>query len=162
MRLGLMVLAILFSLQCFAAHQVVPKWGFDENVLSKTSGDQLGGLEYLWSPWDGSLLLKMESGVWVAKGEGERSSFYAAPAIGYRLNNGWGPFFESYLGAGYISAVDAKLGGHVQLFSDMNFGVMDAKGWGLSVGFKHISNFGLKLPNEGRDFLAVRLLIPIK
>lgn len=71
-----------------------------------------------------------------------------------------GAFYAgAFFGAGGISKTDTLLSSHFQFFHDLELGFRDAVGTGMAFGWSHISNAGLSLPNHGRDFLCVRLLL---
>lgn len=143
---------------------VVPKWGFEKNILARGAGggERLLGLEYLHA-LGSSALLKADAGGWFPRNPDEqrRTSAFASLSFGYRVSLTWGPYAEAFFGPGWIQHTDAQLGSHYQFFHDVNLGFLH-DGWGIGLGFKHISNAGLKLPNQGRDFLSARFLIPLR
>jgi len=85
---------------------------------------------------------------------GRRSGLFMGATIGPQMQ--LGPVRTRYLwGVAYISQTDALLSSNMQFTHDLSLGLNDLKS-GISLGYKHISNAGLKLPNRGRDFLTLR------
>lgn len=85
---------------------------------------------------------------------GRRSGLFANYTIGPKMQ--LGPVQTRYLwGVGYLSHTDQLLSSHFQFTHDLTFGLYDPKS-GLSLGYKHISNAGITLPNRGRDFITLR------
>ena len=58
----------------------------------------------------------------------------------------------AFFGPALISATDTQLSTNFQFATDIGFGVRDRETF-MSVGYGHISNAGIKLPNKGRDYL---------
>ena len=141
--------------------QLVPKYGFEKNIVKEGigSGERLWGLEYIY-PIGDHMKLKADGGVWIARQAGRKTSVYFAPAWGYRIVPFKGIYVEAYIGVGLISRPDSQLGGHFQIFHDVNFGFSQG-GWGLGLGFKHISSAGIYSPNKGRDFLGPRFMMDL-
>lgn len=156
------VLSLLLLLTGSAqAGQFVPKWSFEKNVVvhGAGTGERLYGVEYL-QPISSNMLLKVEGGGWIARQADRKSSLFASAAWGYRVAAPWGMFAEAYLGPGLIQYTDSQLGGHFQIFHSINLGWLQ-DGWGLGLGFTHISNAGLTQVNRGRDFAGFRFIIPL-
>lgn len=85
---------------------------------------------------------------------GRRSGVFVGATIGPEMR--LGALRTRYLwGVAYISHTDALLSSNMQFTHDLTLGLNDLKS-GLSLGYKHISNAGLKLPNRGRDFITLR------
>ena len=83
-----------------------------------------------------------------------RSSVFASYGVGTKMQ--LGPVQTRYVwGVGYLSHPDGLLSSHFQFTHDLTFGLYDRKS-GLSLGYKHISNAGITLPNRGRDFITLR------
>jgi hypothetical protein len=145
------------------AAQVVPKWGFEKNIISEGTGsaERTYGLEYLHPIGAAKAMhLKAEVGAWWARQAGRSSSFYTSAQWGYRVAMPWGLFVEAYVGPGWVAITDDRNSSHVNIFHDVGIGWLQ-HGWGLGLGFKHISNAGVVPPNLGRDFGSVRFIIPL-
>lgn len=85
---------------------------------------------------------------------GRRSGAFASYSVGTKMQ--LGPVQTRYAwGMGYLSHTDGLLSSHFQFTHDLTFGLYDRK-TGLSLGYKHISNAGITLPNRGRDFITLR------
>jgi hypothetical protein len=85
---------------------------------------------------------------------GRRSSVFGSASVGPKMT--LGSVQTRFLwGVAYISAPDSVLGSHFQFKHDLTLGLYDLRS-GLSVGYNHISNAGLVLPNRGRDFITLR------
>lgn len=88
------------------------------------------------------------------QGLGRRSGAFASYGIGTKMQ--LGPVQTRYVwGVGYLSHPDQLLSSHLQFSHDLTLGLYDLKS-GLSLGYKHISNAGITLPNRGRDFITLR------
>jgi len=104
------------------------------------------------SPW----VTKAEIGVIADMKQdlGRRSGVFASYSIGPKMQ--LGPVQTRYMwGVGYLSHPDQLLSSRFQFTHDLTFGLYDRKS-GLSLGYKHISNAGITLPNRGRDFLTLQ------
>ena len=163
LALWFLTLVILLAFMAVNAHcgQIVPKWGFEKNVIAQGAGggERMYGIEYI-HPIKDSMFLKGDTGGWISRQDDRRSSPYASFQWGYRVQMTWGLFFEAAVGPGYVHALDARSSSHVNIFHDLGVGWLQ-NGYGLGLGFKHISNAGIVPPNLGRDFLGVRFLIPL-
>lgn len=85
---------------------------------------------------------------------GRRSGLFLGTTVGPKMQ--LGPVQTRYLwGVAWISTTDALLSSHMQFTHDLTLGLYDRKS-GLSLGYKHISNAGITLPNRGRDFVTLR------
>lgn len=156
------ILTLLLTLPVHAG-QLVPKYALEKNASVEGAGnaERLYGLEYL-HPMGQAMRLKAEFGGWVSRQEDRSSMVYSAVSWGYKVHLPVGLFFEAFVGPGWNSQADSRTGSRFNIHHDLGVGWMDANGWGLGVGFKHISNGGFfPGPNLGRDFLGVRFLIPI-
>lgn len=102
---------------------------------------------------------------WVSQGEigvisdmkqglGRNSGLFVSYVAGPKMQ--LGPVQTRYLwGVGYLSHPDSLLSSRFQFTHDLTIGLYDLKS-GLSLGYKHISNAGITLPNRGRDFVTLR------
>jgi len=88
------------------------------------------------------------------QGLGRNSGLFVSYAAGPKMQ--LGPVQTRYLwGVGYLSHPDQLLSSHFQFTHDLTIGLYDRTS-GLSLGYKHISNAGITLPNRGRDFVTLR------
>lgn len=103
---------------------------------------------------------KLETGLWADSGGSNRSSAgFGAASLG--LEPHLGVFYiHSFWGLAFITDTDSMLSTHYQFMQDLGLGVGDNRGIRVGVGYKHISNAGIKSPNRGRDFLYINLQIP--
>lgn len=157
--------ALMFlSAQNAQASHLVFKWGFEKVIFQEgMNAERVYGLEYLHpiGPTK-SMHLKAEGGHWFARQEGRVSSPYVSLQWGYRVHMESGLYFEAFVGPGYVWKLDTQLSSKGEIFHDVNAGFLDKDGWGLGLGFKHISNAGIVPPNRGRDFLpTVRFMFPL-
>jgi len=103
-------------------------------------------------PWASQVELGVISDM--RESQGRRSGLFASYAVGPKMQ--LGPVQTRYLwGVGYLSHPDSLLSSHLQFTHDLTIGLYDRKS-GLSLGYKHISNAGITLPNRGRDFITLR------
>lgn len=89
--------------------------------------------------------------------EGRKSMFFGSTGPGFEVNlapveirSGWG------LAA--ISNPDTQLGGMFpQFHGDFSIGLRDVKGDGIAIQYNHISSAGIVTPNQGKDFILLKL-----
>lgn len=156
MRAILAVLAILISTNA-TADAVLFRYGLGFNAPGQQGRGEIKffsiGLETDHkAPW----VTMTELGVIADQKDylGRRSGLYLATAVGSKMQ--LGPIQTRYLwGVAYISHTDQLLSSNMQFTHDLTFGAYDLKS-GLSLGYKHISNAGIVLPNRGRDFVTLR------
>jgi hypothetical protein len=152
----LLLCSIFLSTQCFA-DAIIFRYG-----LGFGAPNQAGRGEIKWF----SLGIEQEKPApWVTKAEigvisdmkqdiGRRSGLFASWSAGPKMQ--LGPVQTRYLwGVGYLSHPDQLLSSRFQFTHDLIIGLYDRKS-GLSLGYKHISNAGITLPNRGRDFLTLQ------
>lgn len=155
--LGLLLLWPWYS----HADQIVPRYGLEKNLITRGAGksDRLWGVEYL-KETNSAHLFKLDLGTYLVSAPGRKDSFYGALSWGYRVHLPLGLFASAFFGPGFITHPDTQLGGRFQFFHDVNVGVMQ-DGFGMGLGFRHLSSAGLNRPNIGRDFLCMRFLIKL-
>jgi hypothetical protein len=159
----ILAVAVLASAPARAA-ELVPKYGFEKAALTDGASvsDRMYALELsraIGAPR--AMRLKAELGGWIARAPGRESAQYLSAQWGYRAEMASGLYFEAYIGPGYVTRLDTELGSHAEIFHDVNAGFIDAHGFGLAFGYKHISNGGYRQPNRGRDFGQMRFVIPL-
>ena len=113
-----------------------------------------------WPLWK-SLKHQFEMGAYLdtQKQLGRKSAYYAAYQVGPHMSLGYF-YAEMLTGVGFISHPDTILGGPFQFFHDLGVGLRDEDGFGIGVGYKHISSAGLETPNLGRDLIYLKVTIP--
>jgi hypothetical protein len=103
---------------------------------------------------------KWEVGFWSdAVGKGRKSSGFGGWSLGLEPKLGY-LYAHSFWGVIGITNTDTMLSTNYQFMQDLGIGFRDERGISLGVGYKHISNAGIKQPNRGRDFFFVQLQIP--
>lgn len=110
-------------------------------------------------PLYGKLWNRVGYGHWFEAGDG-KSGGVAAYSLGTRIEAD--PLFaDLYWGVGYATNPDnVYLSGHLQFVNDLAVGVM-RDGVGVGAGYRHVSNAGIKTPNQGRDFFLLQVRFPI-
>lgn len=104
---------------------------------------------------------KWEVGMWSDQhGDGRKSSGFGGWSMGVEPKIGTF-YVHSFWGVIGITTTDSMLGSNLQFMQDLGMGVRDARGVGIGVGYKHISDAGIKMPNKGRDFFFAQLQIPL-
>ncbi len=95
-----------------------------------------------------------------ADGNVRKSSALATGSVGFEVEHSF--FYASvFWGLGFISTPDKQLSSVFEFNQDLSVGFRDSRGTSIALNYKHLSNAGITLPNEGRDFLMVRLQIPL-
>lgn len=84
---------------------------------------------------------------------GRKQAGAISAQIGAKPGPVTGVYGYAFVGPCLISATDTELSTHLQFATDIGFGVRDRDTF-MSVGYGHISNAGIKLPNAGRDYLS--------
>jgi hypothetical protein len=74
-------------------------------------------------------------------------------SYGVELKDQW--YFRALVGMGLVPKRGARLGGNFQFTQEIEIGHNY-----VGLGYKHISNAGIKKPNLGRDFLQMSINIP--
>lgn len=103
---------------------------------------------------------KIEGGAWVDNASGMSNSLYISYSLGLRVDSGKA-FAEWFFGPTLISSPDNNLGGTFQFNHDLFFGLRDKQGYSVGLGIKHISSAGIEIPNLGRDFILIRIGVPL-
>ncbi len=85
-------------------------------------------------------------------GEGRKGSAIGKLQVGVKPGPATGVYGFGFFGPAGITATDALLGSHLQFATDVGVGVRDMNTF-INVGYTHVSNAGIKLPNKGRDYL---------
>lgn len=110
----------------------------------------------------GSLLAhQWEVGGWVdnSSDQTRKGSGFGSYAFGVNVNAGY-LYAQSLWGVCAITTRDSYLGGNLQFNQDLSVGLRDSRGVMVGANYKHISSAGIFMPNQGRDFLLIRLAIP--
>lgn len=95
----------------------------------------------------------MELGGYVDNGgNGRRGAGVGKAQVGVKPGPVTGLYGFGFFGPCGITTTDTQLGSNYQFATDVGVGIRDSMTF-MSVGFSHISNAGLKLPNRGKDFL---------
>lgn len=70
----------------------------------------------------------------------------------------YGPvYIYFYQSVGLLSHTDNYLSTHFQFFEDVGIGFRGKDRTFIGIGYKHISNGGIKLPNKGKDLIGLHL-----
>lgn len=108
-------------------------------------------------PHTGLIQKRIDVGGWISD---PSSSFYSTLQIGTTASNS--VFYaEVFSGPALISNTDNRLSTVLQFKHDIGIGVVGKDKVGIGINYSHLSNAGIKLPNAGRDFILVKLTIPI-
>lgn len=95
----------------------------------------------------------LEVGGWVDNGgHGRSHSAIGKLQFGVKPGPTTGIYGYGFVGPAWITQTDSQLGSTLQFATDIGLGVRDNTTF-ISVGYSHISNAGIKLPNHGRDYL---------
>jgi hypothetical protein len=78
-------------------------------------------------------------------------------SIGVNTESNSGFFLKVFFGPSLISQGDSRLSGNFQFNNDLELGIKGFNDFSIGLDFKHISNAGLVPPNQGRDFLLLKL-----
>ena len=115
----------------------------------------LGLSESITSLWD----YQFEVGTFTNLTNG--SLLYWSLEVGPTLD--FGAFYTKFLtGPAMISYTNQYLNTAVQISSDLEMGLKDRRDITMGLGYKHFSNAGITSPNLGRDFLYLKLSIPLR
>lgn len=102
-----------------------------------------------------------ELGGYVDKvGPGRSSAAMGKLQIGVKPGPATGLYGYGFFGPCLISAADTQLGSNYQFATDVGLGIRDSMTF-MNIGYGHISNAGLKLPNHGRDYMLFSVGISI-
>lgn len=93
------------------------------------------------------------------QGEGRKSAAFANAALGLSIIKET-LYTRFFFGPALISDTDTRLSTHYQFNTDAEIGIRDERDVAMGIGYKHMSNAGIKLPNAGRDFIFIKLAIP--
>jgi len=111
--------------------------------------------------WLGALLTQYEGGIWTDSRSdlGRSGSGYFGISVGLDVQAGY-IYSQALWGVAGISHIDSMLGGHLQFNNDLGLGIRDCNGYSIGMNYKHISSAGIFTPNQGRDFLMIKMGIP--
>lgn len=160
---AIVAFCMVLACQPARAMQIVPRWALEKNASNVGAGnaERLYSLEALF-PISDAQRLKVEGGGWLSRQSDRQSMYFISASWGYRAQLPLGGvFFEAFVGPAWVSRLDARQSSHIQIKHDLGVGWTDAKGWGLGLGYSHLSNAGIAPPNLGRDFLGMRFLLPL-
>jgi len=102
-----------------------------------------------------------EVGGYVDNGGGGRSGAGIVKVqFGVKPGQHSGLYGFGFVGPCVITATDTQLSTHTQFATDIGLGVRDMDTF-MSVGYSHISNAGIALPNKGRDYLLFSVGVSI-
>jgi len=109
----------------------------------------------------GAFAYQLEGGFWTdsRKDLGRTGSAFASSSLGLNIEAGYF-YTHAFCGPAVITDKDSMLGGHFQFNNDIGLGVKDKDGYSMGVNYKHISSAGIFTPNQGRDFLTIKLGVP--
>lgn len=122
-----------------------PAWG---NVKFLEAGFQ----DYIVGPW----VYTLSGGFWSDIRGGYATSPFVSATSGLKVE--YGPLMAtSGWGLGAIAFPDAALSTYWQFCNDSAAGIRSKEGHSVALFYKHMSNAGIKLPNQGRDFFGIRV-----
>ena len=111
----------------------------------------------------GSIFIwQYEGGFWsdARTDVGRSGSGFVNASAGLNVNFGY-MYTQSLWGVAYMTSPDSFLGSHEQFNQDFSAGVKDGRGVSIGLNYKHMSSAGIFMPNQGRDFMSVRLGFPL-
>lgn len=156
---------ILLLLLCSTAQadDSIMKYGVGIFNSAKESRSEMKQFSFAWQApvFKGYLVRQYEVGGWLDSRSdiGRKSSGFTSASIGVPIEVGY--FYAQALwGAALITTPDEMLGSVFQFKHDMALGIRDEKGNTIGLNYSHMSDAGIKLPNEGRDVMSVRISIP--
>ena len=152
------LLALLAS-AASQAEELHMAYGLGVNVPHSNSVAEVKMVELSYGAHMGPIArMKLSVGGWVDQHEyvGRTSSGYGFYSLGIRSEPGIF-FAEAFWGVGGITATDQLLSSHLQFMGDVMIGVNDLQGRSFGIGYKHISNAGISLPNRGRDAIVLSI-----
>lgn len=103
-----------------------------------------------------------EAGFWTdtRRDIGRGGAGYVSGSVGLHIDADH-QFAQALWGIALLSGTDSMLGGIPQFKQDLVLGLKDGFGCSIGLVYTHMSSAGVFLPNIGRDFLTLRLSIPI-
>ena len=110
----------------------------------------------------GPIIYQLEGGIWTdSRSDVKRKgSGFGDAGIGFNIDAG-NLYCQTVVALAIITDTDSMLGSHFQFNNDLAIGLKDRDGNSIGLNYKHISNAGLVSPNIGRDFIMMRLAIPL-
>jgi hypothetical protein len=157
-RISLIVLGILCSRGAFAEEGYFLKYIVSaKGNPSSQKGVALGHQD------DFSIFqTRYEGGFWIDNTEkqGAKSSAYISGLLGVEPSAG-SVYVNLFQGIAAISCPDEVLGGPLQFVEEVGIGIRDQeKKVAVGLFYKHFSSAGIFMPNLGRDFIGVQVMIP--
>jgi hypothetical protein len=86
-------------------------------------------------------------------GYGRKGAGVGKLQLGVKPGPHTGLYAFAFVGPAGITATDSRLGSHFQFATDAGVGIRDMNNF-VNIGYSHISNAGIKLPNKGRDYVV--------
>ncbi len=75
---------------------------------------------------------------------------------GLGVEPSYGPFYIGFIqSVGVMTVSDSINSGYFQFAQDAHIGFKGIEGTAIQIGYKHISNLGISLPNVGRDMVTI-------
>jgi hypothetical protein len=136
----------------------------DEGKLSAFPGPKLFAVgtrrDFTGGPLLSLLSWQLELGGIFDGRRGASSGAFATVSAGLETKSE--PFFFYYLpGVALISSPDDYLSTVYQFSHDLGAGIRDSRGVTIDMSYRHFSNAGIALPNPGRNYLVLRLAVPL-
>ncbi len=146
---------LILLLSNLANADVSLSFGAGKNILgnSHENFEKVGIIGYQ-SEFSNDLFIKPEVGFFTGNGE----SFWISPLVGVEILSLIGQEIHFAIGPAYLQNTDSILGGHFQFVLEAGAGITDGIFY-LGLAWNHISDAGLVLPNQGRDFITLQLRI---
>lgn len=99
---------------------------------------------------------KIEAGFWTDTGSDRKGSPFGSLVGLKRFGDYEGVNVTGVFGIMIVGYPDAALASAFEFTEEIAIGFKD-----VSIGYKHISNAGLKEPNHGRDYIFLNLALPL-
>lgn len=162
------ILFLIFALASTSNASMFAQWGLASDHPTENSKSLVKFAEAGLTGEKGKLAYTIGAGGWVDKSK-FRTIDYTGRETSHVKDSGFmealvgvdpqcGPVYLTYkLGPSYVAHNDSLLGSNFQVAHEFGIGLRDKRGVRVGIVLKHFSNAGLHLPNQGRDFIGLRI-----
>lgn len=105
---------------------------------------------------------QIEGGVYIDNSQAQGIIGYGSYELGFATYSNAGFYAKFFVGPGFITQTDSRLSSIFEFNEDIEFGLSGNNGVSIGAFFHHMSNAGLVGPNLGRDFMGLKIQIPLK
>lgn len=151
---------VLLSLACGLNSEVYFKYGLGVNLPQQNSITEVKSFSIGHSqPISSNLKSNVELGLWSDNNSNRKSASYVSYVIGPSLD--FRPLYiEPLWGVNVSSKTDSVLSTAFNFKHEFSIMLKDRDQSGLALTYTHLSNGGMKLPNRGRDFILMKIVLP--